>query len=474
MRGLIQLIIGLAALVAAGAAPPVFETLDLPGAIQMALLQNRELAQVRLAVESRRFTVRSEEAALEWRLQPEGTAAASSETETVGYGLTAARTLPAGTEVALRAGYARVGGDSDDQETVDRSSIRLQLSQPLFRNFGPMVQREPIIQAGHDLLTAWRTLEQRKAELAVQVAQVYEDCVRLERQVEADATFHARVDKLYRLTRARENQGRSTRVDTLRVEMLRQRAALRLAGNRERQTTRFQDLLALLGLDPAAEFALSPPLLLDLDLPPDPEEAVEVAFAHRLELAQAAQDIADTRRGIHLARRGLQPNLRFVSSIQQYGEGASLSDSLALEETGWTVGLAADTDFVRTREQAALGRRMLDRESAQSRYESTRDAIAREVRQGLLACRRSRRELEIAEHTLGLAGDRLRLAQRRFELGRGDNFTVTDAEDEFITAEQQWLSARAEASVEGYRLLRALGTLIPFPDRLRPDPETLP
>jgi outer membrane protein TolC len=53
-------------------------------------------------------------------------------------------------------------------------------------------------------------------------------------------------------------------------------------------------------------------------------------------------------------------------------------------------------------------------------------------------------------------------------MGRGDNFAVTDAEQQFQQAETAWLAAQTEATLAGYKLLRLLGTLIEHPDELKP------
>jgi outer membrane protein TolC len=55
-----------------------------------------------------------------------------------------------------------------------------------------------------------------------------------------------------------------------------------------------------------------------------------------------------------------------------------------------------------------------------------------------------------------------------FLIGRADNFTVADAENALIEAENDILAARAGLSISTYRLLRALGTLLEAPDDLKP------
>jgi outer membrane protein TolC len=52
-------------------------------------------------------------------------------------------------------------------------------------------------------------------------------------------------------------------------------------------------------------------------------------------------------------------------------------------------------------------------------------------------------------------------------LGRGENFPVTDAEEAYLQAEKQWLSAQTESAIFKYRLFHVLGTLIEAPKELK-------
>ena len=88
--------------------------------------------------------------------------------------------------------------------------------------------------------------------------------------------------------------------------------------------------------------------------------------------------------------------------------------------------------------------------------------------QRLLNYRRAHAELGILERNLDHAAARLQLAQRLFEAGRGDNFSVTDAEQAFLDAESRLLTGRSDATLSGYQLLQSLGTLTETPDSLKP------
>ena len=453
-----------------GIAAPAMDQLDLPTAIQLALLQNRDLGLQRNQVLAGEYGIDRARAEFAFRLAPDGTASVTEGNEAFGYGLSLEKRFVRGAEAGLRAGYLRFADVDEDNAPPERASLRLQVSQPLFRNAGRLVNEEPVVAATQGYRTALRRLEQQKSDLALSVVLTFESIVRLEHQIAADRTSGERINRLVALTRARERQGRATRIDTLRAELLSGQAAERLAVNEERLASLRLDFADLAGASPGFQPRLEPAPLIDLELP-GLGEMEAVARRNRLDIAQAMQNLEDASRGLRIARHALWPTLRLVGRAEQFGEGDRFVRSTALDEFTWTLGLETDTDFVRARERAAINRQAVDLVSAEQLLEILGDRVVRDVRQQHLAYQQAHRSLTAAEQNLRLAVDRVRLSRRRFERGRGDSFTVTDAEDSLVVAQAQRLSARADASIAGYRLLHALGTLIDSPRELKPPTE---
>ena len=452
------------------AAHPLFadQPLDLPAALNRALAQNRTLAQRSLSLRSAGYGLDAARAEFGFSLRPDGGAERTQDQDAYRYGLVLGKKFLPGTEIQTGP---RVDRTETDFGSSQRTSWRVDLRQPLFRNFGALVQGENVVQAQQRVRSARRDYEQQKAALVLQVVDTFESLIRLERQIAADEASLQRADKLYRLTRARERQGRATRVDTLRVELRRGEAQSRLESNRERLSSQRRDFAELLGQHPDTVFALEPPPLLELELPPV-EDTVRIALAHRLDYAQTLQDYGDTLRGEKIARRGLWPDISLVARYESFdtsGDAAVTgNDSL------WAVGLAGETDLNQTRERSRLGQAVINRESARETIRIRELSITREVQQQSSAYRRALDELTIAERNHQLASQRARLARRLFELGRGDNFSVTDAEEALTQAEDRLLGARAEASLAGYRYLNTVGTLLEAPADLLPNPNEVP
>lgn len=435
--------------------------LDLPRAIDLALAQNLALTRAALSVRNAEFSIASARAEFGVRWQPDGESAATQDGDSLQAGLTARRKFLPGTEVSAGGQWRR--SESDSGAANERTSWRVDLTQPLFRDFGALVQGDGITRAEQQLRSARRDIEEQRADLVLQVVETFETLIRLERQIESDEASLVRRDKMFRLTRAREKQGRSTRVDTLRAELQRGQAQSRLESTREQLSSTTRDFAELLGLPTDSRFALTPPPLLDVDVPPA-ADAVRIALQNRLDYAQTLQDAEDARRTVRIAAKGIEPSLSIRTRYERFEPVGGAEEPQDL----WLVALSGDTDLGRRTERARLGQAVVSRDAAEQTVSIRETTIARDVQQRITGYQQARGELGIANRNFDLAERRARLARRLFEVGRGDSFSVSDAEDAVTDAEDQLRAARSAASIAGYRLLRSLGTLTETPGDLRP------
>lgn len=441
-------------------------SLSLQGAVQLALVQNRDLAKLAAAHESALLERAGAETEFSIRVRPNGGVSSTAGIQTRQLGLDLVKKTEWGTQLELGGAVTR--SDIPDSDYAARDSVHIALSQPLLRYAGKLVTREGLERASSRIRTALRSLELKKSDVALQVLQTYTEIGRLEAQAAVEQATLARLDKLARLTQARAQQGRATKVDVLRVESQRGDATSRSRSVDERIAALRLDLVELLGLEPRATLLLAPPPLLAVQTQA-PELAIATALSNRLDLAQVQQDHRDVERGLRIARHMLLPDLKLVTSLERYGEGATLSGASGFNQSNWSIGLQADGDLGTGRERIAYRQAQLDERTAMADIETVRRLIERQVRQQLLEQTRAAAEIGQAQRNRTLAEGRLHLARRLFETGRGDNFTVTDAEQQFQQAQSAWLAAQSEAAIAGYKLRRLLGTLLESPDELKPD-----
>jgi outer membrane protein TolC len=425
--------------------------LSLEDAIARALEHNRELVRGALAVQDARLAAdQARIAARGVQIVPEGAGTTGSGGEDWRAGLRAEATGSYGTRVG--AGFAAeqiaVEEDADDWR---RGEVRVSVTQPLFRNFGPLVQNEPVVAAGENLLAARRVWERDRSALVVRVVELYEELILLRRQLASDEAFATRMAGLWRLADARERQGKASRAEVLRMDLQRGEAAARIEIERARLEIQFQEFADLLGLPLDSSFRLESPPLLDLEVT-DTERALAVALAERPDYAQALQDIETRNRQERIARRGLLPDLRLTGGHATFGEGPEWSDARRLDQTDWFVGLAAGMNLDLREANMAVARAGLDAEASRQVAEIVRQRLAVEVNSALATYRRTRVGLDLAARNRELAASRAELSRALF-----------DAESEIVQSQLGELAARRDASVASYRLLHVLGTLVPAP-----------
>jgi len=449
---------------AAPAGPTNTISFTLDTAITAALTRNRQLAQGALAVERGKLGVEAARQEFAVGITPYGAVNTTDGDADSRYGMRLDRKLAWGTEIGLDAGVHRYPAFIDEPW---RSAIKIDVRQPLFQRFGRLVNEEPLTAAGEQWRAERRRWELQKTDLIVDVARQFESIVRLEKQVACDDALLARANRLLELTRAREQQGRVSRVDTLRVELQRGQAEVRLENHRESLFVARRNLAELLGLPPETDCTPVPSPLPDLEIP-SMDLAVQSALSNRLDYAQTLQDYRAAVRAAKLAHRRLQPDVSLVAANEQYGEAVTFKESRDLDRNLWTVGLAGQIDLNRHRDRPLVAISDVDVRAARESIDIRALSIARDVQQGVSAYRQARGELSIAGRNYTAAEARSELARRLFEMGRGDSFSVTDAETAFIDAESALLSARASVCVSGYNLLRLMGTLTDCPHELKP------
>ncbi|GJL80464.1 MAG: hypothetical protein DHS20C01_00980 [marine bacterium B5-7] len=433
--------------------------LDLDSAIDRAIRENRSIAIDALNVRSARLGVDRATTRFDVELRPVLEFGTLDGKSTSLYGIEASKLLPGGTGIA-----ARIESENFDRTIGRRARLAVEINQPLFRDFGRLINEEPVAQATSDLRRAERLFYTQRSDLVLDVIFTFENILRLERQVTADENSVERAEALLQSTRAKESLGRTTRIDSLRVELQHGQAQSRLLADRQQLESEYQAFAELLGIDFDEEIVLESSEQLELNLP-KPVDAVAQAFDNRLDYAQALQDLEDTKRGTLIAEKLVLPDVTVTGRYTRSDKPFTFGDE---DRSRWFFGVRGDTDLNKRAARIDIARAELDETSAEQRIRVIELGITRDVRQAMLRYRRAQAELSPLTSNLENAKTRLELAQRLFEVGRSDNFSVTDAEDAFLEAQTRLLSGQTQATLEAYRYLHTVAALIEFPDILKP------
>ncbi len=434
--------------------------LPLVDAINHGLQFNRQVMLADLTAAEAGIGVRESLAEFTVRWGPEGSVSTSADEDILAYGLQARRSFMTGGEVGVSGGMTSTEGD-------ETAYVRIDVRQPLLRRAGALINREPVTRAEQSELDARRSFHLRRMEMVIDVVRSYESVLRYERQVEVDGKALERLNELLTLTRAREETGGAGRLDTLRVELQRGEAETALEGSRELLALERDDFFQLIGWTQSTDVAFTPAPLLAMEIP-DPRAAVATAFSNRLDYARALDQLDTAERQIRIAGKELQPDVSVIGNYRMRG-GEEDRSSTDLTEEAWFAGLTIEPDLNRYEKRAGLLRARSQRDQVLISLADLDHTIERDVKQQIRAYHRAAADYRISSRNTELAWKRLSLAESMFRMGQGDNFSVTDAEAAHAAAVSAELAARAEASLSGYRLLNALGTLLDVPDELKPE-----
>jgi len=445
--------------------PAQTREIGLEDAINIAVSNNLSMMASHFSLASSEVTLQSQLDRFKINVRPELYSEQSDGSRTDAVRLTASRDTAIGTTFAAAAGTRR--SSPADSNAFYRTSVIFEIRQPLLRRVGTLINLEPIRDADRAVRNSRRELLLRQTDLIVEVVEAHESLLSLQRQIDYQTKTIERLEQFYRLTSAREKQGRSTRVDTMRADLRLGNAKLRMASLQDSLVAAQSVFAELLGSEPSEQFCAMPSETVTIETP-DPETATALALSNRLDYAQILDDFEDAKRGIKIARRNLLPDLRVIARYELMGEDESYSESSKLDDEVWFVGFQLASDFPLRSERSELATAQLTAGLSELRTESVELAIKKQVRQALSAYQRVIAEKNLAEKNHQIARDRMRLAQKLFEMGKGDSFSVSESEDELLTAEDQLLSSQSAASVASYRLMRITGTLMEYPDELKP------
>ena len=341
------------------------------------------------------------------------------------------------------------------------SDMRLLLTQPLLRGFGPTATHFELVNSRRARESQERALELGRQRLAVQVASAFYQIVQ-QRQLRAVAEQSLeRSEVLRRASEARLEVGLVSKLDVFRAQLQAAQAEesmVRADAALDDALERFRVLLGLSPTDPTEPDAVTLPE--SQDAAPEPLQAlVARALANRLEIEETRDLAGDARRSASLARQSLLPQLDLNLGLTRAGFGTTLGESFRGADRGFTFFVTTSYPLARAAAVAAKATAELevaarDRTLAQRRLE-----IESEVRGAAREMERIRKSIDLQGKAVEVAEQQLRLATLRYQRGLASNFDVVDAEGNLTLARTALVGLRTSYQIARIELLRVTGGL---------------
>jgi outer membrane protein TolC len=435
---------------------PGAPTISLAAAVRLALEQNFALLDSGDALASSRW----QEKAAQGQFYPRLTPVFQKADHRSVFGVDFAQKLPwtGGTVTAAGRYLTEPQADAPYPRTTD---LRLLLTQPLLRGFGPNATFFELTNARRARQGQERSLELARQRAAVQVAAAFYGVVAERQLLQVARQSLERTESLLKASEARLQVGMASKLDVYRAElqaaqardsMVRSQAALDTA------LEQFRGVLALPPHDPVEPEAAALPDARDATEEPV-EALVRRALESRLDLAEARDQVEDARRAASLARQNLLPQLDLNLSLTQLGYGGSFGDAWAAGDRRVEVSVSTSYPLEQSTQRATSAVAQIQIGARERGVRQRELEVEQEVRASVRELERIRKSVELQRQAVEVAVQQRRLAVLRYQRGLGSNFDVVDAEGSLVLARSALVGLLASYAVARLDLRRATGTL---------------
>jgi len=197
----------------------------------------------------------------------------------------------------------------------------------------------------------------------------------------------------------------------------------------------------------------------------DPEEAITVALANRLDLLTAYDRVWDAQRGVLVLADRLGAELSFLGSAS-FGEGRSITgagrDDATLDSSRgiYTGLLTLNLPLERTSERNAYRKGLIDMERAIREAQKLEDQIKLNIRNRLRDLLESRESLGIQTRAVRLAQKRVRNTRLLLEAGRAQIRDLLEAQSALLSTQNLLTAAVVNYRVAELSLQSDMGVLV--------------
>ena len=428
--------------------------LTLEEAIQHALANNRGLNRARLGLESSEIAYKSQQEQFQLRIVPTLQTGYSSDSEEVwraGAGFS--RRFSTGVNLSLDP---FVGGQNGESE----AGVEFRLDLPLLRGAG----KEFALDGVHSSLYAYQdatlSFHSQQAGTVLQTVQAVYRALLNDRQIDLQEKQLAALQEHLALAKIKEKAGVITAIDLYRAEIRIKNVENGLTLRRESRASTLDELKRLLALPQSGDITITAPLSYQ-SIALEEAEAVDIAFANRIEIDQTRRLVSETQRQLVLAEKNLLPQLDLQLGYSQTGEDLDFG----FDEEIWTARLSSDTDLFRRGEKNAYTQKRISYRQIQLDQIAERERIIQEVRAQLNTLDKQLQRIVLREEQLHQTRGKMLLAESKFRNGMADNFDLIEAQTEMQNAENDHLVEQINYILQTYQLRSTLGTLLEYRER---------
>jgi outer membrane protein TolC len=194
------------------------------------------------------------------------------------------------------------------------------------------------------------------------------------------------------------------------------------------------------------------------------EDAIQMALARRLDLANTRDGLDDVERKLVLAAKGLGPQLDLTAGANVASTPETQVTRLRFHEGAYSLGLAADLPFDRKAQRNAYREALIAVQQQQRGYDEEIDLIKLNVRNAYRTLAETADSYRIQKLGLKLAQRRVEVEKLSLQYGRGTVRLLLDSEDALVRAQNDVLGALVDHLIAKLSFFRDVGALQVRPD----------
>ncbi|MGB7157247.1 MAG: TolC family protein [Tepidisphaeraceae bacterium] len=366
--------------------------------------------------------------------------------------------LPYGGEIVAQGLVDFVQAVNGNVQEGESAALALTAAIPLLRGAG-MINLEGLISSERQLIYEIRGFEDFRRDFVVTIASSYFSLLTQQQRIVNTLQSLESNRALTEKTQALFAAGRAPFTEVQRSLQQQYRSENDLVNAQDNYLNAVDRFKLTLGMPIETELEVIPREL-EVVIPQyADDQAIELAYAYRLDLKTAYDQIEDAQRGVSNAKNGLLPDLDFAANTRIGNPEDSPAVRLNRRTWEWGAGFELDLPLDRVAERNSYRRSLIRLQQAQRSYEELKDSVALDARQRLRSIRSAQISLEIARGSIELAQRRLENANELLRLGSRDSRNVVDALNDLTRAQNDYDDARARLQIAILQFLRDTGTL---------------
>lgn len=380
------------------------------------------------------------------------------------------QTLAGGAQIAsnIALDWSRfLGGDPS---TSLASILGATVTQPLLRGAGREVAQENLTQAERNVLYQIRSFNRYRQLFVVSIVNDYYRVLQQRDSVtNAQNSYESKVELRKRLE-MEAGEGRTARYQVDQAEQSELNAKDSLLRAQQTYEQRLDEFKIRLAMPTDANIVLDQHELEALKQVGITQpaytlaEALDAAFAQRLDLANSIDSVDDARRKVVVAADNLGTELNLVASAgADSGPGTDFT-RIQFHRGDYGVGLEADLPLDRKAERNAYREALISLDQQRRDYENDMDTGRLEVRQTYRKLQEEAESYVTQRKSLDLARQRVAVSPLLWEAGRANTRDLLESQDALLLAENSLTAALVDHTIAKLNFFRDIGVLQVRPD----------